>query len=128
VLAVIDARRGEVFAAAYADGRELTAPHALEPGNLQVEPGDLQAILAQPDSSPRAVGDGAVRYRDHLEAAGVRVPEDSSRLHEVSGEAICDISLGHAPEAIDVVLPDYLRRPDAEIALERKAASGSVGV
>jgi hypothetical protein len=46
----------------------------------------------------------------------------------VSGEAICKIAASViAPEAIDAVLPDYRRRPDAEIALEGAIAPGAAG-
>jgi tRNA threonylcarbamoyladenosine biosynthesis protein TsaB len=62
-----------------------------------------------------AVGDGAVRYRSHLESAVVAVPADSSPLHLVDAEAICD--LGARAEAVasyEEIIPDYRRRPDAE--------------
>jgi tRNA threonylcarbamoyladenosine biosynthesis protein TsaB len=127
VLAVLDARRGEAFLAAYemADGgsvEELMPPRALAPG-------DLGSTLAQAKTQHgrenaaawRAIGDGAVRFRAHLQAAGVTVPPDSSPLHLLSAEAICD--LGARAEALtsyQAIVPDYRRRPDAEIALERK--------
>jgi tRNA threonylcarbamoyladenosine biosynthesis protein TsaB len=135
MLAVLDARRGEVFAAAYllADresAEELVAPRALAPE-------DLGSILAQAEAhregddaqrgrehvSPwQAIGDGAVRFRGHLEAVGVTVPPDSSPLHLVSAEAICDLGArGEAVASYEAILPDYRRRPDAEIALESAA-------
>jgi hypothetical protein len=69
------------------------------------------------------VGDGAVSYRPALEDLGVEVPEDASPLHRVSGACICELALGASPSA--GVLPDYLRRPDAELALEAAAGSGA---
>jgi tRNA threonylcarbamoyladenosine biosynthesis protein TsaB len=141
VLAVLDARRGEVFAAAYllADresAEERVAPRALAPE-------DLGSILAQAEAhragddaqrgsdevqrrehvSPwQAIGDGAVRFRGHLEAVGVTVPPDSSPLHLVSAEAICDLGArGEAVASYEAIVPDYRRRPDAEIALESAA-------
>ena len=70
-----------------------------------------------------AVGDGAVRYRGHLDAAGVAVPEDSSPLHLVGAEAICDLGARAAVAArSEAIVPDYRRRPDAEVALERAPA------
>jgi hypothetical protein len=60
-----------------------------------------------------------VLYRRELEALGVQAPPDDSLLHKVSGEAICEIAVGSAAQGIGTVLPDYRRRPDAEIALER---------
>jgi len=138
VIAVIDARRGEVFAAAYvpADAsamdhepalpRELTAPRAFAPDDL----GDvLSDVAATGDQIARwvAVGDGAVLYRDELAALGIEVPRDDSPLHWVSGETICAIAASSAAEAIDTVLPDYRRRPDAEVALEGAAPKGASG-
>jgi tRNA threonylcarbamoyladenosine biosynthesis protein TsaB len=117
LLAAIDARRGEVFAATYAAGEELAPPRALAPE-------DLAGVLAGADGrSWRAVGDGVIRYRKHLESAGATVPEDDSPLHRVSGQAICDLGARAAAAAgeEEAILPDYLRRPDAEIALEGAA-------
>ena len=113
VLAAIDARRGEVFLAGWSSEDELLAPRALPPA-------DFEEGLAQ-HSIGLAVGDGAVRYRSHLEALGVEVPADTSPLHRVSGAAICALALHVEPSALQTILPDYLRRPDAEIALQGAA-------
>jgi tRNA threonylcarbamoyladenosine biosynthesis protein TsaB len=132
VLAVIDARRGEVFAAAYtaADHRsaeELVSARAVAPEDLGaivagvVAQQDGQAHQEGGEGGPRwvAVGDGAVRFRGHLEAAGVAVPADHSRLHLVGAGAICDLGArAKAASACEEVVPNYRRRPDAEIALE----------
>ena len=81
-------------------GRELVPPRALAPE-------DLGSIVKQAEATRRAasmanpwlaVGDGAVRFRGHLEFAGVAVPPDSSPLHLVSAQAICD--LGARAEAV----------------------------
>jgi hypothetical protein len=54
-----------------------------------------------------------------LEAVEVIVPPDSSPLHLVSAEAICDLGArGEAVASYEAIVPDYRRRPDAEIALE----------
>jgi tRNA threonylcarbamoyladenosine biosynthesis protein TsaB len=131
VLAVIDARRGEVFAAAYsaqpggeAPG-ELIEPRALAPEDL----GSFLAGSADGGASPEhrllAVGDGAVLFRGELEPLGVTVAPDSSPLHLVSAEAICELGALADPAAgVEWLLPDYRRRPDAEIALETAAAAG----
>ncbi|MFI5010023.1 MAG: tRNA (adenosine(37)-N6)-threonylcarbamoyltransferase complex dimerization subunit type 1 TsaB [Solirubrobacterales bacterium] len=118
VVAAIDARRGEVFAGAYAPGREVVAPRALVP----------DALASMLKGSALAVGDGAVRFRSHLEELGVAVPENSSPLHRVSGACICELAcsgegaLDASPASFAAVVPDYLRRPDAEIALEAAAS------
>jgi tRNA threonylcarbamoyladenosine biosynthesis protein TsaB len=112
VLAVIDARRGEAFVAPFAP-HELVPVRALPPSEL----GGV-AAAAGPELAWRAVGDGSVRFRTELEAAGIVVPADDSPLHRVDAGVLCELAL-HAPHgAPEAVLPDYRRRPDAEIALE----------
>ncbi len=115
VLAVIDARRGEVFAAAYDGEIELVGPHPLPPAEV----GAMLERAATGAGLERwiAVGDGAVRYRDVLESPGVVVPDTCSALHRIQAHAIC--ALGALQAVGDAaVAPDYRRRPDAEIALE----------
>jgi tRNA threonylcarbamoyladenosine biosynthesis protein TsaB len=120
VLAVIDARRGEVFAAAYEFGengpRELTVPGALAPEALA----GLVAEAEDAHGARRpwlAIGDGAVRFRAQLESAGIAAPPDSSPLQQVSAAAVCELAV-HAPAAsLHALAPDYRRRPDAELAL-----------
>ena len=95
-LPVVDARRREVFA--LVDGR----PACLAPGLLEVELGTT------------LVGDGAVRYRDVLEAAGAVVPPDADPGH-------VPWARHHAALARDfveaeLVGPIYLRVPDADKA------------
>jgi tRNA threonylcarbamoyladenosine biosynthesis protein TsaB len=119
VLAVLDARRGEAFAAAYAARGELSPPRALAPE-------DLGSIPAQVGGEVRdwlAVGDGAVRFRVHLEALGLVVPADVSPLHRVDAGELCELGLSTPAGSLESVLPDYRRRPDAEIALENTQPS-----
>lgn len=123
VLAVIDARRGEAFVAAYDGDIELIAPQALPPSAM----GELLERAAARTNLKRwiAVGDGALRYRDALERPGVIVPGARSALHRIQARAICE--LGTRPPACaraggEHVVPDYRRRPDAEIALEGAAS------
>ncbi|MCW3018133.1 MAG: peptidase glycoprotease [Solirubrobacterales bacterium] len=128
VLAVIDARRGEVFAAAYESGEdgpsELAAPRALAPeglAGLVAEAGDAQG----PRRPWLAVGDGAVRFRVELESAGIIVPPDCSRLQQVSAAVVCELAVSARAASLHAVAPDYRRRPDAELALVG-AGRGSV--
>jgi tRNA threonylcarbamoyladenosine biosynthesis protein TsaB len=100
VVAVIDARRGEVFAA---------SPGAFEP--VALAPGALAARIA-PGSL--AVGDGAVRFRAELERAGAAVPADDSPLHRVSALEVCRLGAAGEPADRDALLPDYRREPDAK--------------
>ncbi len=111
VLAAIDARRGEVFAGAFSQGAPRGTPSALAPE-------DLRELLS-PEGAPwRAVGNGAVLYRAQCEALDIEIPPDESPLHRVDGAAICELALDAIPGEPHTVLPDYLRRPDAELALQ----------
>ncbi len=111
VAAILDARRGEAFVAAWRGGERLVPPAAVTPALLSktVQPGWL------------AVGDGAVRFREVLEPSGVTVPADGSPLHRVSALSVADLAAGAPPTGRDVV-PEYLRLPDAEIALRERRA------
>jgi tRNA threonylcarbamoyladenosine biosynthesis protein TsaB len=100
VVAVIDARRGEVFAAAYPG----FGPVALAP----------EALAARIGPGWRAVGDGAVRFREELERAGAEIPADDSPLHRVSALQVCRLGATAEPADRDTLLPDYRREPDAK--------------
>lgn len=129
VLAVLDARRGEAFAAAYgptlnqgsdpylrvvtldqgSDPRlrvEVMAAAALSPEALVERVGALHA-------NPLAVGDGAIRFRGPLEAAGALVPPDDDGAHLLRAEHLCRLGAAGTPIHRDALLPDYLREPDA---------------
>jgi tRNA threonylcarbamoyladenosine biosynthesis protein TsaB len=108
VAAVLDARRGEVFAGVWLGGRELIAPAALAPDALA-------ARLAAVDAPVQAVGDGAVRFRAELERAGVAVPPDGSSVHRISAAPLCRLGAVGEPAERDRLLPDYLREPDAKL-------------
>jgi tRNA threonylcarbamoyladenosine biosynthesis protein TsaB len=107
VLAVIDARRGEAFAAGWRDRRPVLEQVARAPAALA-------ALVAEEGGAWLAVGDGALRFREDLEGVGCTVAPDRSAQHGVSARAVCRLAL-EAPEgtARDLVVPDYLRPPDA---------------
>jgi tRNA threonylcarbamoyladenosine biosynthesis protein TsaB len=98
-LAVIDARRGEAFAAGPGVAPCVLTPEAL----ATLAPGRL------------AVGDGAIKFRARLEAAGATVPEDASELHRVSALWHCRLAETAAPQPLNAIQPQYLRVPDAEL-------------
>ena len=104
-LAVIDARRGEAFAALHRGGEELWRPFVADPGTL------AERIRAA-GVTLRAVGDGAIRFRDVLEAAGARVAPDDSPLHVIRALHVCRLGSRAPAAAPEAVLPDYLRLPD----------------
>jgi tRNA threonylcarbamoyladenosine biosynthesis protein TsaB len=107
VLAVIDARRGEVFAAAWRGAERLLDPVAIRPDDLAAR------IAAGPLAAPLAAGDGAVRFREQLERAGATVPADRSPAHRVSALQVCRIGAAGEPGGRDGLVPDYRREPDA---------------
>jgi tRNA threonylcarbamoyladenosine biosynthesis protein TsaB len=110
-LPVIDARRGELFAALY-DGEGGTT---WEP--FVAAPEDLAERIAKAFPGverPLAAGDGSIKFRPVLEAAGVEVPSDESQLHVVRALSVCRLA-GEVPAAPpEAVLPAYLREPDAK--------------
>jgi tRNA threonylcarbamoyladenosine biosynthesis protein TsaB len=122
VLAVLDARRGEVFAAGW------SSEDAASPRSESLEP-LLRASALAPEALaeaarrlPRswlAVGDGAVEFRAALEHSGVWIPEDDSASHRVSAINHCRLAGGLRPQSPGSVRPDYLRLPDAELSLKR---------
>ncbi|HVF76743.1 MAG TPA: tRNA (adenosine(37)-N6)-threonylcarbamoyltransferase complex dimerization subunit type 1 TsaB [Solirubrobacteraceae bacterium] len=116
VLAVIDARRGEAFSAGWRGGRRVLEQSALAPAALA-------ARIADDGGSWLAVGDGAVRFREDLERAGCAVAPDGDERHGVRARAVCRLAL-EAPRgtARDMVVPDYLRPPDAVHSVSRKIA------
>ncbi len=117
VLAVLDARRGEVFAAGWrtgagsgALGERVLAPRALAPGALA-------AALQAGGPAWLAVGDGAVEFREFLERSAIWIPADDSELHRVTAASHCRLAGGRCAVAPEEVSPEYLRIPDAEINL-----------
>jgi len=107
VLAVIDARRGEVFAAAWQGAERLLDPVAIDPAELAASLGAGRL------AGPLAAGDGAVRFREQLERAGALVPEDRSPAHRVSALHVCRLGAAGEVTDRDRLVPDYLREPDA---------------
>jgi tRNA threonylcarbamoyladenosine biosynthesis protein TsaB len=129
VLAVIDARRGEAFAAAYRaavapdrDGgagergagiADIThlAPAVLTPEALAAEVTRLTAHAGR----VLAVGDGAIKFRASLEAAGAAVPGSASDLHRVSALWHGRLAETAERQPLSAIQPHYLRVPDAEL-------------
>jgi tRNA threonylcarbamoyladenosine biosynthesis protein TsaB len=90
---VIDARRREVFVL-------QGEPRVLAPGELELEPGTL------------CVGDGAVRYRAVLEAAGAEIPPDGDERHLPRARFHAQLARDFGPA--EAVEPLYLRIPDVD--------------
>jgi tRNA threonylcarbamoyladenosine biosynthesis protein TsaB len=125
VLTIVDARRGELFLAAYRAGDHDAAPQVLRPPE-PIAPEDVTGVLdelasAEEHAGPGtwwALGDGAPPLRRALNTAGAHVPADASPLHEVSARALCELAAQVPAQELESVVPDYRRRPDAELAIE----------
>jgi tRNA threonylcarbamoyladenosine biosynthesis protein TsaB len=120
VAAVLDARRGEVFAAAWTvvDGERTQLGEPLL-GAAAIAPDAFALQLARVGESVLAVGDGAVEFRTQLERSGAQIPEDASHVHRVSAISHCELGQELRAGAPEDVVPDYLRLPDAEISRRR---------
>jgi tRNA threonylcarbamoyladenosine biosynthesis protein TsaB len=118
IYAVLDARRGEVFTSGWRARRDdlgLDRPAILHPRALA--PARLASLIAAGDSPPLAIGDGAVEFREVLERAGAVIPDDGSALHRVSALEHCRLASSVRPSDPDLVAPEYIRLPDAQMAL-----------
>lgn len=114
-LALIDARRGELFGALHAaDGRALWE-------SFVATPEVLCERLAELDDCPVAAGDGSLRFRRQLEAAGVTVLPEQDPAHRMAARNVCALAEKAPTQAAELIKPIYLRRPDAEVWRERQA-------
>ena len=108
-LPLIDARRGELFAALHpADGEPIWPPFVAAPEAVAERVREAGLVV-------RAAGDGSIRFRGVLEAAGIGVDADESRSHLVRALHVCRLAQTLPGEPPETVLPDYLRAPDAKI-------------
>jgi tRNA threonylcarbamoyladenosine biosynthesis protein TsaB len=112
-LAVLDARRGEVFAALYGPGGE----RLWEP--LVATPQALAERLDELPTSPLAAGPGAVRFRHELASRDVDIPDDSDPVHRVAARHVCALAATAASGDGGPLDPIYLRPPDAQRWRER---------
>lgn len=116
---VVDARRGEVYVSADGpDGRRLIEPAAVEPAELvaNVRGLDLGAMRIV------AAGDGALRFRSVLEAAGVEVAGDAEPANQIAARHVCALGAARKASSPWSVEPTYLREPDAQIWLKRNSS------
>jgi tRNA threonylcarbamoyladenosine biosynthesis protein TsaB len=112
-LAVLDARRGEAFAALYsAVGERLWGPWVGAPEEL----GERVAGMPEP---PLAGGSGAVRFRRELTTRGARVPDDADAVHRVAARHLCALAEAGVGSEGEALTPIYMRVPDAERWRER---------
>jgi tRNA threonylcarbamoyladenosine biosynthesis protein TsaB len=109
VAAIVDARRGEVFAACCAGpGEDVDAPWRDAPADL------VDKLAAAPGTL--CVGTGAQRYADVLGAAHLRVAAiDSPSPRALVAIGAARLDTGAAVIAPHEVRPVYLREADARI-------------
>ncbi len=100
VLAVLDAKRGQVFAQRFAGGI---------PGEILCRNPEELSV----EGEPLIVGDGAVRYREELSGFGF-IPPDASPLHRVTATGHV-VSADLSPVEPENIVPLYVREPDAEV-------------
>jgi tRNA threonylcarbamoyladenosine biosynthesis protein TsaB len=133
VVAVVDARRGEVFAAAYRGAADPAtsgdpwseridrsgplAPEALESWLVELAGGSGSPV--------QVVGDGAVRYRQQLSALagldlGAAAELSSPPPLAQAGLALRRLESGAVPSPPAEVTPDYRRPADARINWEQR--------
>jgi len=115
IVAMIDARRQEVYWAQFKTGKnglEMTSPAALS------APEDVTAILPK---NALLVGSGALLYRSLFET---RCP--SIRLADSEQHVIRAVSVGmlaferlasHGATGLDTLVPEYIRKSDAQIQI-----------
>jgi tRNA threonylcarbamoyladenosine biosynthesis protein TsaB len=115
VLAVLDARRREVFAAAWRMDQIETGEAPFLAARA-LAPQALADLIVELGISPLALGNGAIEFRTVLERSEALIPENASQLHRVSATHHCRLARAQPGGAPDDVHPEYLRLPDAEIS------------
>lgn len=122
IWAVIDARRGEVFHAAY---RPVPGGVLRETGYDVARPEHLVAEIEAQPGEVLAVGDGAILYRETLAELGSRVEVAGLALAHPDAASLVELALPRfmreEHDRVYDVAPMYLRKSDAEIAWDRGA-------
>ena len=122
IVAAIDARRTEVFSASYRQVPggvvRLTEPAVQRPEALAA---DLEALVGE----VLLIGDGAILYRDVLQAVGARVTFASVGVAHPDAASLVELAvprfLREEHDQLFDVVPIYLRKSDAEIAWDNRA-------
>ena len=126
IASVIDARRGEVFYSLY-----LALPGGVvrQTEHVVASPDRLVAELEAIQGEVLAVGNGAMLYRHELEELGQRVEVGAALTAHPSAGALVELAvprfLREEHDRLFDIVPMYLRKSDAEIAWDQRAAGAS---
>ena len=122
IAAVIDGRRGEVFAAVY---RAVPGGVVRETDHLVLKPDHLVAELQALPQEVLCVGNGAILYRHEIEELGSRVEFASPAVAYPDAAALVELAiprfLREDYDRLFDIVPLYLRKSDAEIAWDQRA-------
>jgi tRNA threonylcarbamoyladenosine biosynthesis protein TsaB len=123
VAAWMDAQRGQVFSAVYRHGEVVESALVDKPAEILerwVRDHTLPAIFA---------GDGALAYGDVIRAmlTGTHVVDPLPPLAPSIAALAAAHLRQHGPMPADAIRPIYVRRSDAELARDRKAADLKIG-
>jgi tRNA threonylcarbamoyladenosine biosynthesis protein TsaB len=129
VAAWIDAQRREVFSALYRCGPAADRPEGelvvMDPAAVGAPEGTLERwsrLIA--GRSIWFVGDGALAYRRLIDGAGfpqVRVADPTPPLAPAIARIATRAAALHEATSPHAIKPLYVRRPDAELARDRRA-------
>lgn len=118
ILSLMDAQRGNVYAALYGafENLWLEKPAAAAP---------IDAVISAAVShggTILAVGEGADLYKEKLIAAGIRVTPPQSRCARAGSVARAAFAKWERGEADDpmTLVPNYIRRSEAEVLWEQR--------
>jgi tRNA threonylcarbamoyladenosine biosynthesis protein TsaB len=120
-LAVLDARRGEVFAQLHDERGEAAAgPVVIAPAKLGEWLSDAAGRSpADGALAPLAAGSGSLRFVRELEVAGVEVLPGDDQAHRLSARHLCALAAAGERSGPEAIRPIYLREPDARRWLDR---------
>ncbi|HET6612190.1 MAG TPA: tRNA (adenosine(37)-N6)-threonylcarbamoyltransferase complex dimerization subunit type 1 TsaB [Kofleriaceae bacterium] len=118
IVALMDARRGEVFCGVFAiEGQRVVAK---TPEDTR-SPADLAGVVTAPLATVAVVGEGAARYPEAARAVGFLPPGARTGA---SGAAVVEIAwAGDRKDTLMTATPTYIRPADAE----RKFPNGNPG-
>lgn len=106
-LPLIDARRGELFAALFEGDEPRWEPFVTDPDALVER-------VREADCKPLAAGDGSLEFQQILEAGGIQVAPAGAQAHVVRALHVCELGAEAPARPPEAVVPLYLRAPDAK--------------